>query len=176
MLITPGVFAIGWLIIYMIGKGKNWARIISLVGFILGMPFVILLLAFSAPNPIYGFLGLGQMVLPLIALIFLFQKSSSDWFKDIQTFPSPRQQTIAEEKRVKTIDRGREEEEEGIFETRCYEILELQPGASAEAIRKAYEALIKIWSEEGFRNDPHLQKIASQRLKEINLAYKGLIK
>ena len=67
---------------YMIGKGRNWARITFLVFVIIGIPLSILpLLQSFATSPISGILGIGQAVLQIIALVFLFQKPSSDWFK-----------------------------------------------------------------------------------------------
>jgi hypothetical protein len=206
LLITLPVFAIGLLLIHMIRRGENWARITFLVAFILVFPLIILFLAFSAANPIYGLLGLGQILLPIIALIFLFQKPSSAWFRNLKTrkrkahrrrfppqltyedssgdslrfpterqepellnlkdspssrkIPSPRQQPIAEEK---------------VPEVNYYQILELQPGAPREAIQKAHMALVKVWSQEGFQNDPNIQEIANQRLEEIHSAYEKLM-
>ncbi|MFP4402973.1 MAG: hypothetical protein ACOC3X_00320 [Nanoarchaeota archaeon] len=72
--------------IYMIGKGKNWARIIFLVLFIIGIPFSILPLVQSLmANPISGIIAIGQTILQIVALVLLFQKSSSDWFKLMKT-------------------------------------------------------------------------------------------
>jgi FtsH-binding integral membrane protein len=71
--------------IYMIGKGRNWARITFLVLFITGIPFSILPMIQSfAVSPISGILGIGQTTLQIIALVFLFQKPSSDWFKSMK--------------------------------------------------------------------------------------------
>jgi hypothetical protein len=83
-LIFTNVFTFGILIllIYMIGKGKNWARIVFLIFFILGTPFSILPLINSlSVNLISGTLGLIQVVLQIVALVLLFQKPSSIWFK-----------------------------------------------------------------------------------------------
>ncbi|MBI4149487.1 hypothetical protein HY491_03490 [Candidatus Woesearchaeota archaeon] len=68
--------------IFMAAKGRNWARIVLLVLFIAGIPFFI----YSLPrllllNPINGILNIGNTILTIIALVFLFQKSSSDWFR-----------------------------------------------------------------------------------------------
>ena len=80
--ITFLVLGIMWLFIHMIGKGRNWARITLLVLFIIGIPFSILPLMNSlSANPISGLLGLGQSVLQIVALVFLFQRPSSDWFR-----------------------------------------------------------------------------------------------
>ncbi len=76
---------IPWFFIHMIGKGRNWARITSLVLFITGVPFVVLpLLQRLTASPIYGLLGIGQVVIELIALVLLFQKPSSAWFKGVK--------------------------------------------------------------------------------------------
>jgi len=68
--------------IWMIDKGRNWARITFLVLFILGVPLSILLLLQSlAYAPFSGLLGIAQVILQTIAIIFLFAKESSAWFK-----------------------------------------------------------------------------------------------
>ena len=68
--------------IFMIGKGKNWARITFLVLFIIGIPFAVLPLFQSLlTNPFSGILGIGQTILQIVAIVFLFQKPASDWFK-----------------------------------------------------------------------------------------------
>lgn len=85
MFITFFVLGIMWLFIYLIGKGRNWARITFLVLFIIGIPFSVLpLLQSLAANPISGLLGIGQTVIQIIALVFLFQKPSSDWFREMK--------------------------------------------------------------------------------------------
>lgn len=80
-------------LIFMIGMGKNWARITFLVLFIVGIPFTVLPLSKSLLTNLFsGVLGIGQIILQIIALIFLFQKPSSDWFKSMKkrsTRPSP---------------------------------------------------------------------------------------
>lgn len=71
--------------IYMIGKGKNWARITFLVLFIIGIPFSVLpAIVLLVTNPISAMFTAGITILQLIALIFLFQKSSSDWFHSMK--------------------------------------------------------------------------------------------
>ena len=71
--------------IFMIGKGKNWARITFLVLFIIGIPFAVFPLFQSLlTSPISGILGIGQTILQIIALVLLFQKPSSDWFKSVK--------------------------------------------------------------------------------------------
>lgn len=71
-----------WFFIYMMGKGRNWARITFLVIFILGVPLSILPMIQSLThNPVSGVLGLGQVVMQVVALVFLFQGEASSWFK-----------------------------------------------------------------------------------------------
>ncbi|MBM3233730.1 hypothetical protein FJZ19_01410 [Candidatus Pacearchaeota archaeon] len=71
--------------IYMIGQGKNWARITFLVLFIIGIPFSVLpAIVLLVTNPISAMFSAGITILQLIALIFLFQKSSSDWFHSMK--------------------------------------------------------------------------------------------
>src|SRR5581483_7538732 len=52
-----------------------------------------------------------------------------------------------------------------------YEILGVQPGASAEEIKAAYRDLAKVWHPDRFPNDERLQRKGAQRLSEINRAY-----
>ena len=75
-------FAIMIGLIYMAGKGRNWARNILLVLFLIGFPFSIMpLLQSLASNLFSGLLGIAQAALQAIALIFLFRKDSSEWFR-----------------------------------------------------------------------------------------------
>ena len=68
--------------IWRIDRGKNWARITYLVLFILGAPFSIYLLFKSmAFEPISDLISIVQCVLQIIALVFLFLKNSTAWFK-----------------------------------------------------------------------------------------------
>ncbi len=80
------VLGITGFFIFMIGKGKNWARITLLVLFIVGIPFSVpFLLNSLAANPISGLLGIAQTVVQAVALFFLFLKPSSDWFRQFKT-------------------------------------------------------------------------------------------
>ena len=53
----------------------------------------------------------------------------------------------------------------------CYRILEVEPGASLEEIKRAYRELARVWHPDRFPNDPRLQSKAQEKLKQINLAY-----
>ena len=78
------VFIMMWFFIYMIGKGKNWARITFLVLFILGIPISVLPMYHSLiTKPFSGILGIAQAIMQIVALVLLFQKSSSDWYKQM---------------------------------------------------------------------------------------------
>ena len=83
--LSIGVFTI--LIIgffgYMIGKGKNWARITLLVFFIIGMiayPFSVLI-EFQT-NSIIAIVSIVQMLIQLYVLIILFSGEPKKWFKE----------------------------------------------------------------------------------------------
>jgi len=71
-------------IIYLIGQGKNWARISFLALWLIG---ILLFLAaiplrrFLAAQPISGMFALLQYVLQVAALVLLFQNESSRWFR-----------------------------------------------------------------------------------------------
>jgi len=68
--------------VYLIGTGRNWARITLLVLVLIGIPFSVApLLEIFRTNFVSGVLGLVQAVLQIVALVFLFQKQSSEWFK-----------------------------------------------------------------------------------------------
>lgn len=85
LLIIFSVFGSMWFLIYMIGKGRNWARIAFLIMFILGVPLSILPMIQSLTyDPVSGILGLAQVVMQIIAMVLLFQGGSSAWFKVIK--------------------------------------------------------------------------------------------
>lgn len=84
VVLFTNIFSLAFLafLIHKIGEGRNWARITFLVLFIIGIPLAVPSLFQSLMvNPISGFLSVGGTILQIIALIFLFQKPSSDWFK-----------------------------------------------------------------------------------------------
>jgi len=84
-LITFFVLGVMGFFIFMIGKGRNWARITFLVFFIISIPFAALPLMQSVgANPISGRIGIIQIIIHIVALVFLFQKLSSDWFRDMK--------------------------------------------------------------------------------------------
>ena len=56
----------------------------------------------------------------------------------------------------------------------CYQVLGLEPNASANEIRQAYRDLTNVWHPDRFAHNPRLQKKAQEKLKDINLAYERL--
>lgn len=52
--------------------------------------------------------------------------------------------------------------------------LGLEPGASAEEVRRAFRDLAQVWHPDRFTHDPRLHRIAEERLKEITEAYNRL--
>jgi hypothetical protein len=58
---------------------------------------------------------------------------------------------------------------------RAYATLGLEPGSSAEQARHAYKALVKKWHPDRFGGDPRGQDEATQRMREINQAYRTLV-
>lgn len=57
---------------------------------------------------------------------------------------------------------------------RYYNTLNIQPGASPKDIKQAYRDLVAVWHPDRFSNTPRLQKIAEEKIKEINEAYEKL--
>lgn len=54
---------------------------------------------------------------------------------------------------------------------KSYQVLGLQPGASAEEARQAYRDLVNVWHPDRFGHDERLRLKAQEKLKEINGAY-----
>ena len=78
------LFTIAFMIFFiqMINNGKNWARITFLILSILGMPLAIYQALDSVSiTPISALLGMAQVILQIIAIIFLFAGESAQWFK-----------------------------------------------------------------------------------------------
>ncbi len=85
MLISFFVLGVMGFFVFMIGKGRNWARITFLVFFIISIPFAAFPLMQSVgANPISGRIGIIIIIIQIVALVFLFQKLSSDWFREMK--------------------------------------------------------------------------------------------
>lgn len=57
---------------------------------------------------------------------------------------------------------------------KCYEILELAPGATAEQVRKAYIELAHVWHPDRFVSNPVLRARAQHKMQEIDEAYRAI--
>ena len=74
------IYAASVFLIYQISKGKNWARWLLLVIFAIAFPLSVLP-TFDAisHNPVHALLGLLQLGLYIVAMVYLFQRSSTQW-------------------------------------------------------------------------------------------------
>lgn len=76
------VIAIGALLIYKTGQGKNWARITYLVLMVIGsLPSLPLVLAEFGRSPVLGAFSIIQIGLQVFALWLLFTNPGKVWFK-----------------------------------------------------------------------------------------------
>jgi len=68
-------------LVWMIARGRNWARITMLVLLLLGLPMVFTQLpAMFGVSPIATLLSVASWGLQGVALVLLFLKDSSSWF------------------------------------------------------------------------------------------------
>ena len=75
------IYAGSLYLIYQLNKGRNWARWLLMVIFIIAIPLVILpAFASYSHNPVDALLAFLQTALYIIGLVFLFHRSSSSWF------------------------------------------------------------------------------------------------
>ena len=58
-----------------------------------------------------------------------------------------------------------------VNESESLEVLGLKSGATSAGVRQAYLDLVRVWHPDRFQADSRLQKIAEERLREINEAY-----
>ena len=57
---------------------------------------------------------------------------------------------------------------------KCYETLDIPPGAVVEQVRKSYVALAHVWDPARHVNNPPLRQLAERKRKEIDAAYAAL--
>lgn len=57
---------------------------------------------------------------------------------------------------------------------KCYQVLDIAPGATVEQVRKSYLELAHVWDPAQHVNNPPLRVIAEQKRKEIDAAYAAL--
>lgn len=77
------VFGTMGFLIHEIGARQNWARVASLILFVAGLPFAIPPLFHALiVAPVYGLLGLLQLLGMAIALVMLFLGASNEWYRN----------------------------------------------------------------------------------------------
>jgi hypothetical protein len=82
MFVSLAVLGLMLWLVAMIGRRRNWARITFLVLFVLGLlPSALPLIRSFWSSPVSGLLGLSQVVLQMVAIVFLFQHDASVWFR-----------------------------------------------------------------------------------------------
>ncbi|MCF8095706.1 MAG: hypothetical protein K9J79_10145 [Desulfobacteraceae bacterium] len=78
------LMGVGIFIVIMIGKGHNWARITFLIIFIIFLfSFPQFLQALPA-KPFLGTVHIIHIIMAVVSLVLLFQKQSSQWFKEMK--------------------------------------------------------------------------------------------
>ena len=55
-----------------------------------------------------------------------------------------------------------------------YRLLDLDPAASDEEVKRAFRDLTKVWHPDRFGNDPRLRQKAEEKLKEVLEAYETI--
>lgn len=94
-------FLLFWLpltiVLYEVGKGRNWARIVFLIVLLLGAPFTVQrIIGLSGDSFFPGQLcQIFQLEVLIVAVVLLFQRSSSDWFKTVKQLSGKDQQPSA---------------------------------------------------------------------------------
>jgi hypothetical protein len=75
-------YALSLYLIYLVGKGKNLARWLLVMIFVVSIPLTILPYFESIThNPVGSALGIAQLVMYVIGLVLLFHSSSRPWFE-----------------------------------------------------------------------------------------------
>lgn len=77
--------SVSFLLILMILHGKNWARLLFITFFFLGLPFSVpAFLMALGKNPISAAIMLIQLALQMMATVLLLQRPVRDWFRFIK--------------------------------------------------------------------------------------------
>jgi len=75
-------FAITAFFIWKIGQGKNWARIVFLAVFLLGVvPFLFIVRSEFGRSPASGLLSTMQFGLQAVAFFLIFTNPGKEWFQ-----------------------------------------------------------------------------------------------
>jgi len=77
------IWSVSLFFVYKVSKGKNWARWIMVIIFIIAIPLAILPTISSLSHTIIpNLLGLSQVALYVWAILLLFQSTATAWFKE----------------------------------------------------------------------------------------------
>ena len=80
------ILGLGFILTYLISKGHNWARILFLIILILNMPALVYsALRNLSADPISGLTGTAVTIISITAVVFLFKKPSSAWFREMKS-------------------------------------------------------------------------------------------
>jgi hypothetical protein len=81
LIVMGGTFGVLLWLASQVARGRNWARIVYLVFFLIGLPFSIgPLLQALGYAPISGMLGIMQLALQTVCLVLLFGPQAHPWF------------------------------------------------------------------------------------------------
>jgi hypothetical protein len=83
--IVTSALYVSWLLTFKISKGKNWARLTYLILFIIGLLFIKPILISFTTNPLQTGIENLPLLMQGIAIILLFQKTSTKWFQQMKT-------------------------------------------------------------------------------------------
>jgi hypothetical protein len=77
-------FALIGFLIFKISAGRNWARFTFLVMFIIGtLPILPIVMGEFSRSAVVGALSLAQIGLQVYALLLLFTRPGSSWFRKV---------------------------------------------------------------------------------------------
>lgn len=80
------LYAVSVFLIYQTSKGRNWARWSLIVIFTIAIPLAVLPTFDSIDHsPFHTLLGFVQLGLYIIAMVFLFHRNTSAWFRSGNT-------------------------------------------------------------------------------------------
>jgi hypothetical protein len=78
------VYTVFIFLLYHLGRRKNWARIGIALIFAISIPLAIMPMFQSITHSVVvNGLGLIALVIYVVALLWLFQQDSSNWFRDL---------------------------------------------------------------------------------------------
>jgi hypothetical protein len=88
--------AIALFLTYLVGEGKNWARITLLLFFILGVIGSIVISVGGFSQIVVNYACIYLAIIISIAMVFLFKKESNEWFRRSKRIVQPAKPTDAD--------------------------------------------------------------------------------